>query len=303
MGGVDVVLCGVGIGIGLVMAAARPAAQQVPVFRGGVDLVHLGVTVTDKKGNLVTDLTVDDFDVYEDGQKQAIRFFSEGLTGQGPEMHLGLLIDVSESMGEDIAFTKTAAIKFLNRLTEAVDITVVDFDTQVRVTRYGQSEFARLIERIRLKKAAGFTALYDAVGLYLDGAARQDGRKVMLLYTDGGDTRSSIRWGELLNVLRASDATVYVIGELEHQPGSSKNEQRMVLQQMADATGGQAFFPASVKELDRMYEKVLAEIHAQYTLGYQSTNAKTDGAWRKVDVKVTRKDARVRSRKGYFAAY
>ena len=298
------VIVSLSVSVAAWLAHARPAAQQIPVFRGGVDLVNVGVTVTDRKGNLVADLTQDDFEIYEDGKKQAVRFFSAGLmTGPGePRTHLGLLLDVSESMGDDIAFTKTAAIKFLNSLLEAVDITVVDFDTQVRVTRYDQSEFARLIERIRSKKASGFTALYDAIGVYLDGAAGQDGRKVMLLYTDGGDTRSSIGWSELLDLLKASDATVYVIGQLEHQSSSSKNEQRMTLQQIADATGGQAFFPVSVKELDRMYEKVLAEIRAQYTLGYLSTNEKTDGAWRKVEVKVTRKDTRVRSRKGYFAA-
>jgi VWFA-related protein len=287
------------------LTLARPSAQQVPVFRGGVDLVNLGVTVTDRKGTFLTGLTQADFEVYEDGRKQAVRFFSAGLAaGPGdPQTHLGLLLDVSESMGADIAFTKTAAIKFLNSLLEAVDITVVDFDTQVRVTRYNQSEFARLIERIRLKKAGGFTALYDAIGVYLDGAGEQDGRKVMLLYTDGGDTRSAMSWSELLDVLKASDVTVYVIGQLEHQSSSSKNEQRMVLQQIADVTGGQAFFPLSVKELDRMYEKVLGEIRAQYTLGYQSTNDKSDGTWRKVEVKVTRKETRVRSRKGYFAPF
>ena len=80
----------------------------------------------------------------------------------------------------------------------------------------------------------------------------------------------------------------------------------MVLQQIAETTGGQAFFPLSVKELDQIYEKVLAEIRAQYTIGYLSTNTRTDGAWRKVDIKVTRNDGRqyrVRARKGYFAAF
>jgi len=277
--------------------------QQVPVFRGGIDLVNLGVTVTDKKGNLVSDLTADDFEIYEDGKKQTIRFFSAGLaTGPGDlQTHLGLLLDVSESMGEDIAFTKTAAVKFLNTLLEAVDITFIDFDTEVRVTRYEQNEFARLIERIRKPKATGWTALDDAIGVYLDGAAKEDGRKVMLLYTDGGDTRSAMSWSDLVELLKASDVTIYVVGQLEHQSASSKNEQRMVLQQMADITGGQAYFPNSVKELDHMYEKVLAEIHAQYTLGYISANEKTDGSWRKVEVKMTRKDCRTRARKGYFA--
>jgi Ca-activated chloride channel family protein len=281
------------------------AGQRVPVFRTGVDLVNLGVTVTDRKGNLVTDLTADDFEIVEDGRQQTLRYFAAGDPAAlaRTELHLGLLLDVSESMGEDMSFTKTASIKFLNTLTDAVDITVVDFDTEVRTARYGQKEFARLIERIRQKKAGGFTALYDAIGTYLDGAGSQEGRKIMLVYTDGGDTRSSIQWHELLELLKASDVTIYAIGELEHQSPSTKLQQRMTIQQLADITGGQAFFPASVKELDRVYEKVLAEIRAQYTVGYLSTNDKTDGAWRKVEVRVVRKDLRVRSRRGYFAPF
>jgi Ca-activated chloride channel homolog len=289
--------------VSLVPGGAGP--QQPPVFRSAVDLVQVGVTVSDRKGGLVAQLTKDDFEVYEDGKKQTIQYFAVGDPDapDQPEMHLGLLLDVSGSMGEDMSFTKTAAIKFLNTLTDAVDITVVDFDTEVRTARYGQSEFARLIERIRQKKADGYTALYDAIGTYLDGAAGQSGRKIMLVYTDGGDTRSSLQWHELLDLLKASDVTVYAIGMLEHQMQSTKLQQRMTIQQMAEVTGGQAFFPTAVKELDKVYEKVVAEIRAQYTIGFHSTNEKTDGAWRKVEVKVTRKDLRVRSRRGYFAAY
>ena len=151
-----------------IIAGAFWPAQQIPVFHGGVDLVHLGVTVTDRKGNLVTDLTGDDFEVVEDGHRQTIAFFSSGLDA-GPDAlhtHLGLTVDVSESMGDDIAFTKTAAVKFLNALQEAVDITLIDFDTEVRTTRYGENDFARLIERIRQQKAKGNTALYDAIGCH-----------------------------------------------------------------------------------------------------------------------------------------
>jgi Ca-activated chloride channel family protein len=191
-------------------------------------------------------------------------------------------------------------------LADAVDVTVVDFDTEVRAARYSQAEFARLIERIRQKKVGGYTAIYDAVGLYLDGAAGQDGRKIMLLYTDGGDTRSSMSFHELTDLLKASDVTMFVIGELEHQPASVQHQQRMTMAQMAELTGGQAYFPTSVKQLDEMYAKVLAEIRAQYTIGYVSTNQKLDGSWRKVEVRVTRRDTRglrVRARKGYFAPY
>jgi Ca-activated chloride channel homolog len=283
----------------LVLAGAQ-------VFRSGIDVVNVGVTVTDKRGTLVGDLIADDFEIVEDGRKQSIRFFAPGSASDAaPPLHLGLLIDVSESMGEDLTFTKTAAIKFLNTLTDAADISVVDFDTEVRAARFSQNEFARLVERIRQKKASGSTALYDAVGLYLDGASDQDGRKIMLLYTDGGDNRSSISRSEVIDLLKASDATVYAIGMLEHQLASERNAQRMVLQQIADVTGGRAFFPSSVKELDKIYDQVVGEIRAQYTLGYVSTNEKADGTWRKVEVRIAKKDARdlrIRGRKGYFAA-
>jgi Ca-activated chloride channel homolog len=286
------------------------APQQAPQFRAGIDLVTVGVTVTDKKGTLVTDLTADDFEITEDGTTQTLRYFAAGAPvgpdDPGPALHLGVLLDVSGSMDEDISFSKTASIKFLNRLTDAVDITVLDFDTEVRSARYSQGEFARVVERIRQKKASGFTALYDAIGVYLDGAGGQEGRKIMLVYTDGGDTRSSIAFHELVELLKASDVTVYAIGELEHQSSSSRNEQRRLLQQIAEVTGGEAFFPTSVKDLDSVYDRVVAQIRAQYTVGYLSTNEKSDGAWRRVEIKVVRKagrDARVRARKGYFGPY
>jgi len=292
------------------LAAGRGVAQQPPVFRTGIDLVNVSATVVDRKGTLLTDLAADDFDVYEDGRRQTIRFFAAGDPADadhpGPPLHLGVLLDVSESMGEDIGFTKTAAIRFLNRLLDAVDIVVMDFDAEVRAARYSQAEFPHVVERIRQKKARGFTALYDAIGVYLDGAWGQDGRKVMLLYTDGGDTRSAMAYADLIDLLKASDVTVYAIGMLEHQPTFAKGEQRMKLQQIAEITGGQAFFPGSVKDLDGVYDKVVAEVRAQYTLGYQSTNEKTDGAWRRIDIKVVRKpgrDVRVRARRGYFAPY
>jgi Ca-activated chloride channel family protein len=279
-----------------------PAAQDAQ-FRSRVDLVNVGVTVTDKRGKLIAELTRDDFTVVEDGRAQTIIYFA-GAEAPAPEMHLGLLLDVSGSMESDIAFTRTAAIKFLNTLTEALDVTLVDFDTEVRVARYEQRDFARLIERIRAKKTGGDTALFDAIGVYLDGAAGQEGRKIMLLYTDGGDTRSAMRLGELLDLVKASDVTIYAIGVFDVNAGRIRAEQQMVLRQITEATGGQVFFPPSVKELDKVYEQVVAEIRAQYTLGYVSSNPKSDGSWRKIDIKITRPDARdlrVRARRGYYA--
>ena len=289
----------------VLIAAATTLAGQT-VFRSGVDLVSFGVTVFDRKGTLVTGLTAEDFEVLEDGQPQTLQLFVHGAADRPVALHLGLMLDASGSMQDDITTTRTAAIKFLNTVTHAEDITLVDFDSVVRVARYGQNDFARLVERIRNRKAEGFTALYDAVGVYLDGSAMQDGEKILVLYTDGGDTSSSLSAPEIVNLLKASDVTLYAIGFLDNQSSGVKMSYRMRLQQLAEATGGQALFPGSLKDLDATYAKIVEEINSRYMLGYLSTNTKTDGAWREVDIRLKRpelKGAKLRTRKGYFGPF
>ena len=282
------------------LLAVRSVNSQV--FRGGVDLATFAATVADKKGNLVAGLTKDDFEVIGDGKPQTIAFFAQGEGDSGLPMHLGLMVDASGSMQADMRLAQGAAIKFLNMLPRSEDITLVDFDTQVRITRYPQRDFARLVERIRLRKPDGFTALYDALGTYLDGADSQDGRKVLVMYTDGGDTRSALSLAETMTLLRASQVTVYAIGLVENT-GSARQSLQMTLRQITEATGGQAFFPTAMKEVESAYDKVLAELKGQYHVGYLSTNTAKDGAWRKVDIRVKRPDLRVRTRKGYFGPY
>jgi VWFA-related protein len=283
------------------------AAQQHPTFRTETDLVSFGVTVADRGGTFLDDLALEHFEVLEDGKRQAIKYFARGDdAATAPELHVGLLFDTSGSMGEDIQLARSSAIKFLNTLRDAKDITLVDFDTEVRVAKYEQQDFPRLVERIRGRKPEGFTAMYDALGLYLHGADAEEGRKILVLFTDGGDTRSTLRFSDVMTLIRASDVTVYSVGFLEHQPGSVKSEQRLRLTQIATESGGQAFFPNSMKEVEAAYDKVVAQIRAQYSLGYLSTNATYDGRWRKVEIKIVRpdvKDVRVQSRKGYFAPY
>ncbi|MGE3885339.1 MAG: VWA domain-containing protein [Vicinamibacterales bacterium] len=291
------------LGASLLMAASTGLAAEQVVFRAGIDLVTFGVTVTDRRGNLVTDLGLDDFEIVEDGRRQEVRYFSPGGGEETlSRLHPGLMLDTSASMERDLSLARSAAIKFLNLLPQSEDITLVDFDTEVRVTRYPQRDFPRVVERIRNRKPEGWTALYDALGVYLDGASSQSGRPVLVMYTDGADSRSSLSYGETLELLRASHTTVYAVGLVEHS-GSLRMESRLRLQQMAETTGGQAFFPSRLEDLDATYRKVLDEIRAQYQLGYASTNAATDGQWRRVEVKVKRPGVKVRTRKGYFAAY
>jgi Ca-activated chloride channel family protein len=295
---------------GALAAAALACATlwaQLPTFSSTIDLTTLGVSVADRRGNIITGLTAGDFEVVEDGRPQRISLFARGdQTDSAPELHVGLLFDTSGSMGQDISLSRTAAIRFLNTLQDARDMTLVDFDTEVRVARYGQQDFPRIVERIRSRAARGMTALYDALGVYLDGASEDDGRTILVLYTDGGDTRSAIGFGDLLTLLRASDVTVYAIGFLNNQSSSSRLEQRARLTQIAQTTGGQLFLPNTMDDVDAAYDEILKQIRGQYSLGYASTNTSPDGRWRRVEIRVTRpdlKDARIRARQGYFAPY
>ena len=293
--------------LAIVTIGAVAVSAQEPVFRGGIELVNVGVTVSDKRGNYISDLAPDDFDVFEDGKKQTIRFFARGDESEtAPELHVGLLFDTSGSMGEDIKLSRSAAVRFLNTLSDAKDMTLVDFDTEVRVAKYGQQDFPRMVERIRARRPDGNTALYDALGVYLDGASDDEGRTILVVYTDGGDTRSELAFTDVITLIKASDVTIYTVGFLAHQSSSGRVEQRARLYQMAEATGGQAFFPSAMKDVEMAYDKIVAQIRAQYSLGYTSTNAKQDGEWRKVEIKAKRpdlKDLKIQARRGYFAPY
>ena len=280
------------------------ASGQQPI-RVGVDLVHFAVVVTDRRGVPIDGLTLDDFEVLERGKPQQVKFFAAADAASSLPLHLGFLLDASGSMETDIRDVRSAAIKFLNQNEHAIDVTLVDFDTEVRVARYGAADYPRLIERIRMRKPGGYTAFYDALGVYLHGASTQDGQKILVVYTDGGDTRSTINAGEVADLLKASDVTMYTLGYLQGHSSSGRNSAQMELQRFSAMTGGQAFFPTSPKELDALYEKIRKEIAARYTLGYVSSDERSDGSWRPVEIKVKRPDlkgVKLRTRPGYFAA-
>ena len=286
------------------VSGLAPGAQQ-PTFRAGVDLVHFGVTVVDRQGKPVSGLTREDFAVVEAGKKQSVQFFAAGDPTEAPPLHIGLLLDTSGSMARDLGDARTSAIKFVNTLDHAADVTLVDFDTEVRVARFAPESYPRLVERIRARRPDGWTALYDAIGVYLNGAQQQDGQKVLVLYTDGGDTRSAISFSEMLDLCKASDVTVYAIGYMEHQ-GSARMQQKSELERVAQLTGGLAYFPGVAKDLDGVFEKIREELAGRYTLGYLSSDPRTDGGWRPVEIKLLRPDlkgVRLRTRTGYFAPY
>jgi Ca-activated chloride channel family protein len=286
----------------LVCHAALPARAQFS-YKTNVDVAGFTVTVTDRDGETVHDLKAGDFEVKEDGVLQAVTYFSTSSSADAVPLHVGLLFDTSESMERDLAFSRNAAVKFLNMFPKAADFTLVEFSDDVRAARFSQAEFPHLVERIRNGKAEGQTSLYDAATVYLGSAYDQAGRKVLVIYTDGDDTSSSRTWEDTLRTLRASDVTVYPIGFFSRR-GSGRMMLQSRLLEIARLTGGRALFPGSMKELEAMYSSIAEEIHGQYLLGYAPTNPVRDGKWRKVEITLKRPAmprVQIRTREGYFA--
>jgi Ca-activated chloride channel homolog len=288
--------------LALVLGLASTLGGQ-QTFRTATNVVSLPATVIGRGDVLIHGLTIDDFEVLEDGKPQKLTLFTEGAPGPEIPLHLGLLLDTSESMDKNLTAATSAVIRFVNALEEAVDVTFVDFSTEVRVSKFVPASYPHLFERVRDNKAKGSTALYDALAMYLSAVEQQDGQKVLLLYSDGLDSTSSTGYGRLTEMLRRSNVMVYSIGYVE-ELGSSRAIGQVRLNDMAHQTGGESFYPLGREALDKAYERILDELKSRYTLGYVSTNPAADGKWRKLQVRATApsaKGAKVRTRPGYFA--
>jgi len=294
----------------LVLGCVGLLAQDAPTVRVSSDLVYFGVTVTDKRGNVIPGLTTDDFEIIENGTPQRIMAFAAGADAASPDLHVGVMFDQSESMADDIDRARTAGIRFLNLVPSAVDITLVEFNENVRVSRFSPDDFPWLVDRVRSSKVDGATALYDAFAVYLGHAAddmRQGRSKnVLVAFTDGGNSFSRTSYSDLIATARASQATIYIVGLLDHQSNALRSEIELRMRRIAEETGGLAIFPSSLKQIDSAYDRIVEEIQGQYSLGYVSSDARPDGRWRAVRVRVRRpdlKDVRVRTRGGYYAPH
>ena len=299
------------------MPAARPSAD-VPVFRAELDVTNVTLSVRDERGRLVTNLSQDDFVVTEDGKRQEVLVFGnaldgttvdEGLTAHGgPKrdllaLDLGLLLDTSDSMLKELRLSKEAAVRFLDTIPRARELFTVFFDEEIRVSRYDSENQQGLFERIHELKGGGNTALYDAIATYISRVQGAPGRKTLVLFSDGEDSRSTLGLGEFIEVVRSSGVTIYPIAfSGGFAPGSSRAlKAKVFLQQIAEMTGGQVFTPHTSRELGGIFRRILDELAAQYVLGYVSTNPNHDGKFRKLKVELKRPGLKVRHRSGYYA--
>ena len=239
-------------------------------FAAGVDLTTFGVTVVDRKGNIVTASPSDDFEVLEDGKPQAVELLRRRATATPlRRMHLGLMLDASGSMETDLKLRAGAAIKFLNMLPDAEDITLVDFDTAGPHHAATRSATSRgwSSASASASPTAGPRSTMRSASISMAPIGRT-GRKILVMYTDGGDTRSALRSRETLTLLKASHVTVYAIGLVENT-GSARARAADDAAAAGRADRRPGVLPEAMKDVESAYDKVLAEIKGQYHLGYR----------------------------------
>ena len=276
--------------------------QDPPRIRAGIDLVHFDVTVTDKTGTLVEGLTADDFEVLENGARQSLSVFAAGHRDAAPDLHLGILIDVSGSMGP-LENVRYITLEVLNRLPEAAGYTLIIVGNDARVTRFARGDFATLVERVRriTRRDSESTALWDGFRSYLGAVTEQPGRHALVVFTDGRDTASTATFQHVLRAFRGSAVTVFSV-DFGEARGSAHELQ---LRQISEETGGVMMFAYTRNQMDDVYRRIVGEVRSQYGLGYVSTDPRQDGRWRDVTIRLVRPEhqrLRLRTRAGYYAA-
>jgi Ca-activated chloride channel homolog len=294
---VVVLLSVVGLIVGL-------SAQQ-PSFRAGVDIVSLNVTVTDAATHYITDLEEGDFLVFEGGIKQNVTFFSRR---QSP-IALSLLLDSSASMEEHLPVLQQAATNFVHKLKSNDIAQVIDFDSRVEIRQGFTGNQAELDTAISQLAAGGSTSLHNAIYIALKElrkvrAVNEEDvrRQALIVFSDGEDTSSLVSFDEVLDLAKRSETSIYTIA-LRGSDVQAKGfrEAEFVMRTLAQETGGRAFFPAKIDDLNGVYTQIADELASQYTLGYTSANPRRDGAWRRVVIQVSRPNVTPRTKKGYYA--
>lgn len=303
--GIVMLVCGLSVAVIGQRQALEPAEQQPPqppFFRAGVDVVSVNVTVTDGQERFVTDLTQDDFLLYEDGVLQETTYFSRR---QLP-IALALLIDTSASMDERMTTAQEAAIGFSRRLRPEDLAEIIDFDSRVEILQSFTNSVDALEEAIRLTSAGGSTSLYNALYISLRELKKAPlrvedvRREAIIVLSDGEDTSSLVSFEEVLDLAHRSETAIYSIGLKADEEGSGFREADFVLRELAQETGGRAFFPGQVEDLAGIYEQISDELSSQYSLGYVSANPLQNGQWRRIVVQMKRENTIARTKQGYF---
>ncbi len=271
--------------------------------------VRLPVTVVDgKSGRFIVDLKQGDFEISEDKTQQRIESF---LPQSDLPLDVAVLMDTSNSVKPKLKFERDAAISFLYTMLESRKDRALfaTFDSEVELHQDFTNRLDLLTKAIDGVKAQGETRMYDAIYSVCEEkmAASPGRRRAMVIITDGEDTVSERTLSEAIDIAQRTETVIFVIstksgGFFGVQAGTVDRKEDKNLKQMAEDTGGRAFFTAEVIELERSFTAIARELRSQYLIAYSPTNDNYDGKFRKIEVRLpARKDLRVRTKTGYTA--
>jgi Ca-activated chloride channel family protein len=290
-------------------ASSPPASSDGPddtltVIRKRVDEVNVVFTVTDKREHFVKDLTQNDFHVIDDS-KPAVSIQSFARETNLP-LRVGLLIDASNSVRDRFKFEQEAAIEFLNQIIRPRydRAFVIGFDTTPEVTQDFTDSPEQLSRGVRMLRAGGGTAMYDAIYFAcrdkLLGADKGllATRRAIILLSDGEDNQSRVTREEAVEMAQRAEVIVYAIST---NTSGIKLRGDKVLEYFAEQTGGKAFFPFKIEDVANAFTEIQDELRSQYAISYKPADFVADGKYRKIEILADNKKYHVRARKGYFA--
>jgi len=285
------------------------------IIRINSDLINVVVTVGGRPANASLDLKPEDFEILEDGAPQEIANFSRNAD---QPLKMVMLFDTSYSVAQRLNFERRAAARFFERVIRPQDrAAVFSVSTEVVVLQEFTNKVPLLVDATRQLRAQGATSLYDAIYLGSDYLKPAEGRRVIVIVSDGGDTTSSKGLLEAMDRAQKSDSVIFAI--FTGNPWPSENLRDLAaeraLESLTKETGGELFKPrlpdgrrpgeetddVALKELDRTFTDLAERLRTQYVLGFFSTNEKRDGSFRKLDVRIKKPSYIARARTGYYA--
>ena len=264
----------------------EPDFKKSSGIKMNVEMALVNVTVTDPYSRLVTGLDRENFKVYEDGVEQEIAAFSS----EDVPISIGLIFDMSGSMADKVDKARQAAIQFMRTANPRDEFFLVSFNDRAELTSRFTSSIEELESRMMFTLAKGRTALLDAIYLGLSQMrGAKNGKRALLIISDGGDNHSRYNEADIRNFLKEADCQLYAMGIFDVNDMGRTTEERYgpsLLSELAEMTGGRVFPVSSLGDLPDIAAKIGMELRNQYVLGYKPSDVRHNGTWRKIKVKL-----------------
>jgi Ca-activated chloride channel family protein len=301
-----------GVAAWCVVGFQLSGAASGPTFRSATELVNVNVSVVGANAKPLEGLTQDQFEVFEDGVRQDVKFFAPGAM----PIDVAVILDASSSMAGSLGIVQPAAIRFMRALRTGDRASLMAISNGLRILQPFTGDVTALESATRSVSAAGKTPLYASIYAALRELERlrrsetEPRRQALIVLSDGQDTSSGFDFNELMATVRRMAVPIYAIAprpseaarvQREAVFGESTHEQDFELRTLAAETGARAFFPVALQQLSGVYDEIANELAHQYSIGYLSSNPKLDGTFRQITLRITVPGVKWRTRSGYVA--